>query len=158
MQVAVQAGWIAVAGALLGLVINAARPEGISLRAPIETATDESCVAPPAQTRIQVDQALALHRDKKAIFLDVRAADAYAGGHVAEALHLPCQSKAPAWLGRVTREKTLILYGSADVDAERVAHAVSSRGHIDARVLDGGFGAWKTAGGPSESGSCDACE
>ncbi|MEK6608128.1 MAG: rhodanese-like domain-containing protein [Myxococcota bacterium] len=154
--------WIVVAGAAIGLAANALRADGLALLRPVRAEaaeTAEACVAPEAQARVGVDQALELRKRGVAVFADVRPAAEYANGHVSDAVHLECRSTAPAWLDRIGRQKTLVLYDGGGADADSVAHALAQRGSlIDVRVLAGGFPAWRAAGAPSEAGRCEACE
>ena len=151
---------ILAAGTALGVVANAARPRALALGEAVEAQAAESpqaCVSSASAARVDTREAIRLHRENLAAFADVRSADAYASGHVADAFHLPCRSEAPAWLDRIGRRKSVILYG-ADDDVERVAQALTARGTRDVRILDGGFAAWRTADGPAEAGFCDACK
>ena len=146
--------------ALAGLLLNSARPDGLALSQAIAEETlspSEACVALPAQARVDVSEALRLHRAGEAAFADVRSADAYASGHIADAFHLPCSSDTPEWLGGIPRSMTVVVYG-ADGGSDQVAQALIASGYREVRVLDGGFAAWSEAYGPAQAGDCQACE
>lgn len=148
------------AGALAGLLLNVLRPGGLALGQPIAdqmVLPSEACLALPAQARVDVTEALRLHRGGEAAFADVRSGDDYASGHVSDAFHLPCSSAAPEWLGAILLSATVVVYG-ADGDSDQVAKALIASGYRDVRVLDGGFAAWHEADGPAQAGECQACE
>jgi thiosulfate/3-mercaptopyruvate sulfurtransferase len=99
------------------------------------------------------------------LLLDVRAAEAFAAGHLPEAVHLdlwgfslPDTDEAPLrsflWmiehvlgLRGVTSERAVVVYGeTSDLRAARVFWFLDYFGHPAVRVLDGGLQAWLAAG------------
>ena len=99
------------------------------------------------------------------LLLDVRAAEAFATGHLPEAVHLelwgfslPDTDDAPLrsflWmiehvlaLRGVTTERPVVVYGeTSDLRAARVFWFLEYFGHPGVRVLDGGMQAWLAAG------------
>lgn len=90
----------------------------------------------------------------------------YTKGHIPGAIHVDTSSveSEPIWnisdpkvveknmldLG-VTKEKTVILYGSDISAVSRVAQAYLWEGVDNVKVLDGGYEAWKKAGYPVET-------
>jgi thiosulfate/3-mercaptopyruvate sulfurtransferase len=99
------------------------------------------------------------------LLLDVRAAEAFAAGHLPEAVHLdlwgfslPDTDAAPLrsflWmiehvlsLRGVTAERPIVIYGeTSDARAARVFWFLEYFGHPDVRVLDGGMLGWLAAG------------
>jgi len=150
---------LAFAGAALALLLNAVRADGVALFRPFvpETKGVAECsvaTGPPAIDVADAESLLAAH---EAVFGDVRTAAEYAGGHVVDAVHLPCSADAPDWLGNVAKYSTVILYGEKDADADQVAHSLLAAGYRDVRVLRGGFAAWRDGGGLAASGPCDVC-
>jgi rhodanese-related sulfurtransferase len=88
------------------------------------------------------------------VIVDVRSAQLFAEGHVAGALHLPCDSSGPlANDPRIARARSLVVYGHSTEDARPVASALSQR-NPGARVvvIAGGFPAWNAAGLACASG------
>jgi rhodanese-related sulfurtransferase len=158
------------AGAMLGVLVNGIRPDGISLRA--SAAGPTACAAGPsampatgvpAVEVLSPVEAVSLCGDPDTLLADVRDADQFAHGHVSGAIHLPCAasgSVATAAIDLLHGRRTLIVYGKDTADARLVADEM--RGRIprpDLRVLvlAGGFSAWNQAGLACSSGPCPDC-
>jgi rhodanese-related sulfurtransferase len=95
------------------------------------------------------------------IFADTRPAARFEEGHVADAVHLPCDATAlgaePA-IARLSHAQTVIVYGDSSDDGHSVAQTLRRRGlKADLRVLRGGFAAWEGAGLACASGPCKDC-
>jgi rhodanese-related sulfurtransferase len=151
---------LAMAGALLGLVVNALHPAGVSILrrwVAVNEGTAECAVASVEPAHIDVAAAMRLLAAHEAIFGDVRAAADYAAGHVVDAVHLPCSAEAPEWLATVAKSETVVLYGGDDADPAPVAQSLAASGYGDVRVLSGGFPAWRDNGGSAASGPCEIC-
>jgi rhodanese-related sulfurtransferase len=90
------------------------------------------------------------------IFADTRAAARFEEGHVANAVHLPCdatEAGAQVAIGRLSHAGTVIVYGDSSDDGRAVAETLRRRGlHGDLRVLRGGFAAWEREGLACASG------
>lgn len=101
------------------------------------------------------------------LVLDVRAAEAFANGHIPHARHIdlwgvslvdtdPAPLKAFMWmidhvlnLRGVTSDVPVVVYGDqSDVKAARVFWFLEYFGHPRVQMLDGGFAAWTRAGLP----------
>ena len=101
------------------------------------------------------------------LVLDVRAAEAFAAGHLPGAVHLdlwgfslidtdPAPLASFLWmvehvlgLRGVTDERAVLVYGdTSDIRAARVFWFLDYFGHPDVRLLDGGAAAWRAAGWP----------
>jgi len=104
---------------------------------------------------------------RRPLLLDVRAAEAFAAGHLPGAVHLdlwgfsltdtdPAPLKAFLWmiehvlaLRGITADVPVVVYGdTSDVKAARVFWFLDYFGHPSVRVLDGGAEAWTRAGLP----------
>jgi rhodanese-related sulfurtransferase len=157
------------AGAALGLAVNAARPDGVRFT---KFAPPNSCGAEAASSAgapigvLRPTDAVALCSDADTLLADVRPPAEFAEGHVTGAIHLPCTSSdsaASAALGRVAGRHTLVVYGDGTADARLVAEELARRaaraGRSDLRVLviEGGFEAWNRAGLACSSGPCPEC-
>lgn len=161
-------------GAVAGIVMNAARTDGVRLGA-VSAAAPTSCSAqpaaaastPPSAPPVEVlppAQAVTLCGDPQTLLADVRDADQFARGHVSGAIHLPCAasgSAATAAVDLLGSRRNLIVYGNTTADAQAVA--VEMRGRVprsDVRVLvlAGGFPAWSQAGLACSSGPCPDCQ
>ena len=159
-------------GAALGIVINAARADGVSMSA--RTATPTSCTAAPAiplpsatgAPPVEVlppNQAVGLCGDPRTLLADVRDAGEFAEGHVSGAIHLPCAASGTAAAAAVQLldgRRTLIVYGRGTDDAKVVADEMRARiasPEVRVLVLAGGFPAWNAAGLACSSGPCTDC-
>src|SRR5262249_33782392 len=95
------------------------------------------------------------------VFADTRSAAEFAEGHVADAVHLPCDASAQgaeAGLRKLDPAQTIIVYGASSDDGRAVAETLRRRGLVaDLRVLAGGFHAWAQAGLACASGPCKDC-
>jgi len=157
------------AGALLGLIVNGVRPDGVRFArfAPpsVCTMTPTSGDVPtlsPVETLAPPDAAN-LCGDPSTLIADVRPAPDFALGHVAGAIHLPCTASgeaASAAVDLVAGRQTLIVYGDSTDDARRVAEELRQRirrRELRIVVVSGGFGAWSQAGLACSSGPCLHC-
>lgn len=158
-----RAAVLVVGGGALGLAGNAARPSGVALRgfeAPTTCSAEAGAEAPPI-VEMAPHEASHLCGRPGVVFADTRPAARFAEGHVADAVHLPCDATAlgaePA-LKKLERAATIIVYGDSSDDGHAVAETLRRRGlHRDLRVLRGGFAAWEHAGLACASGPCRDC-
>ena len=155
---------LVVAGAAVGLVANAARPHGLRIAAfapPVECTGAESAGA-PSPTVMSPAEASSLCGQPSVVIADTRPANAFAEGHVAGAVHLPCDAggkTADDALAHFSHAQTIVVYGASTDDARPVADSLQRR-HPDVKVavLDGGFAAWSSAGLACASGPCNECK
>ncbi len=90
----------------------------------------------------------------------------YKAGHITGAVHINTDEveEGPVWnrlkdnelekfalKNGITKDTTVVLYGSDSMPAFRVAVILKYMGVNDVRVLNGGFNAWKNAGYPIET-------
>jgi rhodanese-related sulfurtransferase len=150
-------------GAVAGLVANAARPGGVHLATwspPAECHNGEAGeLAVP--TEMAPAQAAELCGRPDVVLADARPAAKFADGHVAGAVHLPCDAAgqvAADALAHFERAGTIVVYGDSTDEARPVALSLARR-HRDVRVaiLSGGFPAWAASGLACESGPCVEC-
>lgn len=155
------------AGVALGFAANAVRPDGVALQSFAAPNTcgvggEEADQGTPIEL-FSAREAEALCADPLALVADARSAEAYAEGHVAGAIHLPCSAteQAAAAAEHDLREKQLLLVvGERTDDAYRVAEQMRGRlslAKLRIAVLEGGFEAWAAAGLACASGECPAC-
>ncbi len=163
----VQALALAFFAGLLGLVVNAARSDGLPLDRPILAASGASaeatCAAPERHVAaIELAEARALHA-AGAAFVDARPASDYALGHVPAAFHLPSRGEKPEAaqvIGALRGAATVVVYddGASCALARHLGERLLEEGMADVRVMLGGFSGWQDAGEPAQSGLCEACE
>jgi thiosulfate/3-mercaptopyruvate sulfurtransferase len=122
--------------------------------------THDPAVEPTAQTSVDAVTLFGALADPQQTVVDVRPLTAYngwrvgdepRGGHIPGAVALPA-----AWLTSVDRaeigrlldgkrirpDRSVVVYGQDDAEAERVVDALRDHGIADARILAGGFAAW----------------
>jgi rhodanese-related sulfurtransferase len=154
---------LVVAAAAVGLVANAARPGGVALAAyqpPTQCASGAEAAAGPAD--VAPAEAAAWCGQPDVVIADARSAEAYAEGHVAGAVHLPCAangSAASEALAKFSGARRIVVYGQSSAEARPVAESLQRRlpkAHV--QVLAGGFPAWAGAGLACASGPCDECK
>jgi rhodanese-related sulfurtransferase len=146
------------AGAL-GLAMNAVRKGGVPLTAFAAPASCGEEEGPPSE--IEPADAIRLCGHPEIVIADTRPANRYAEGHVAGAVHLPCDaagSVASDAMHHLANATTVIVYGESTDDARPVAASLRRRLHHKISVLKGGFQAWNQAGLACASGPCDECK
>lgn len=147
-------------GGAAGLGANAVRPGGVAIRAfePPTTCTAEAGGphAPAPIVELTPREASSLCGHPGVVFADTRAAARFEEGHVADAIHLPCDASelgAQAAIAHLAQAQTVIVYGDSSDDGRAVAETLRRRGHRgDLRVLRGGFAAWESEGLACASG------
>jgi rhodanese-related sulfurtransferase len=159
MALLVRALVLVLGAAGLGLAINGARKGGVALgsfSAPASCDAEEG--VPP---EIEPADAIRLCGHPEIVIADTRPASRYAEGHVAGAIHLPCDaagSVASEAMHHLESAATVIVYGESTDDARPVAASLRRRLHHRVAVLTGGFQAWNQAGLACASGPCDECK
>ncbi|MDI3289021.1 rhodanese-like domain-containing protein [Polyangium sp. 15x6] len=149
-------------GAVLGLGINAARPAGVAL---VGFEPPTACTVAAADETPVIEmtprEASTLCGQPGTLFADTRTAEGFAAGHVADAIHLPCDataSGAEVAMKELGHAKTIVVYGESTEEAYEVAETLRRRGlKMDVRVLRGGFSAWEQEGLACASGPCPGC-
>ena len=110
------------------------------------------------------------HGDAPLLTIDLRPAEAFAVGHLPGAVHLdlfglslidtdPAPLDAFLWMiahlltsRGVSADRTIVVYDEkSGIRAARAFWFLEFFGHQDARVLDGGFGAWQAKGLPTQT-------
>jgi rhodanese-related sulfurtransferase len=89
-----------------------------------------------------------------ALVIDVRAADAYAAGHIIDARHIPqAELAAQADTLKKYREKAVVLCCDSGVTSGASAGVLKALGFTQVVNLRGGLAAWKTENLPLVTGS-----
>lgn len=176
------------AGAALGLGANALHPAGVPLGRPVHAQAElGQCsatgagtpglvlpepIAPLAAAALRGPQSsLSLSPPKPGaafgearstlVIGDLRPPAAYARGHIAGAVHLPCSgSLGELAFGRIPPGAQLLLYDQdgRSADLQTAATTAALRGVGKIYTLQGGFDAWTLANLPAEAGTCERCE
>lgn len=152
---------LVLSGALLGLAVNSARPGGIRFASFETPAMCDQAEAKGAPLELDPAEASSLCGRPDVVVADTRAAERFAEGHVAGAIHLPCDAEgqvASDALSHLEGAHTILVYGDDTASALPVAASLRRRiHHGDVRVLRGGFAAWSHAGLACASGPCEEC-
>jgi len=111
----------------------------------------------PGVRLITLAEAEELWRAGETTFLDARAADLYAEGHVPRARNVPAAAAktfVPVLIRRLAHETPLVVYceGGDCRSSLILARQLHDGGFKDIRVLGGGWEEWKKAGLPEETG------
>lgn len=154
-------------GALASVAVNVTRPDGLavsSFLAPAACSVGDDQPGEGPEVRLASQrEATALCAEPGTLIADVRSARAFAEGHVAGAIHLPCNASertASAAEHGLSGKRLLLVYGDGTEDALPVSEQMRrrlGRADLTIRVLDGGFAAWSAAGLACTSGECPAC-
>lgn len=149
-------------GGVVGLVANAARPAPLALtgfQPQVACAAGAEGRGPPVE--LATSDASSMCGHDGVFFADARSAERYAEGHIAGAIHLPCDARpsgADGVIEHLGPARTIVVYGDSTEEARTVAETLQSRGlDADIRVLRGGFAAWDAEGLACTSGPCRDC-
>jgi rhodanese-related sulfurtransferase len=153
------------AAGVAGVGANVVRPGGVALRsfeAPTACTAEVGASPRPAVVELPPREAATLCGREGVVFADTRPAARFEDGHVAGAVHLPCdatEAGAQTVIGSLSSAALVIVYGDSSDDGRAVAETLQRRGlRAELRVLHGGFAAWESDGlacasGPSQNRS-----
>lgn len=133
----------------LGLTFNASRQDSL----PLIHVRDNSTQLSPQSGEISLQDASRLFTSGQAVFLDARAAEDFAEGHIEGALSLPLFSFTQDFdaLKSQMEERTVITYcdGEACELSRDLADQLKAHGLKDVLVLKNGWTLWKNSGLPT---------
>lgn len=142
---------IVACSAALGVGFNLVSPKGIPLLTPPKP------VRPPEEF-VTLEQARETWSSGVGFFLDARAPDDFAAGHIANALNLPADHFEQHY-GEIAPllapDTPLILYCDG-VECElshRLKDKLAQMGHTNAKILHNGWTVWRNAGLATEQGA-----
>jgi thiosulfate sulfurtransferase len=92
--------------------------------------------------RISIDEAKALMESGVATIGDVRDADAYRAGSIANAIHVQHETM-DEFLAIAAKDKPLILYCYHGNSSQGAANYFSELGFVEVYSIDGGYEAWR---------------
>jgi rhodanese-related sulfurtransferase len=147
----IRACLIVVVGTALGLLANTVSPRRIAWITPPKP------VVQPEQL-LSLEQARELWGASTAFFLDARAPDDYAAGHIARALSLPAddfEKHFPNLAPLLAPDSLLVVYcdGSECELSHRLADRLKQLDFQQIRILTNGWTVWTNASLPVEKGS-----
>ena len=145
---------ITVTSTVLGLGINAVRPDGIPLLAKELAVAEEIeyTTAEPRLLAITLDQALDLYQ-KGTIFVDAREPEYYQEGHIKGAWNFPFFLELVFKLDSLQgKDAPLVIYCSGDEcgSSEDLAYELQAEGFNNLLVFKGGWTAWNISEHPIE--------
>jgi len=145
---------ITITSTVLGLGINAVRPDGIPLLAKELAVAEEIeyTTAEPRLLAITLDQALDLYQ-KGTIFVDAREPEYYQEGHIKGAWNFPFFLELVFKLDSLQgKDAPLVIYCSGDEcgSSEDLAYELQAEGFSNLLVFKGGWTAWNSSGHPIE--------
>jgi thiosulfate sulfurtransferase len=92
--------------------------------------------------RISIDEAKTLMEVGNTTIGDVRAADAFSAGSMANAIHIQ-QEIMDEFLANTAKDKPLILYCYHGNSSQGAANYFSEQGFEEVYSVDGGYEAWR---------------
>ncbi len=92
--------------------------------------------------RISIDEAKVLMEAGNATIGDVRAADAFNAGSIANAIHIQ-QETLEEFVANADKDKPLILYCYHGNSSQGAANYFSEQGFLEVYSVDGGYEAWR---------------
>ena len=145
---------ITITSTVLGLGINAVRPDGIPLLAKELAVAEEIeyTTAEPRLLAITLDQALDLYQ-KGTIFVDAREPEYYHEGHIKGAWNFPVFLELVFKLDSLQgKDAPLVIYCSGDEcgSSEDLAYELQAEGFNNLLVFKGGWTAWNISEHPIE--------
>ncbi len=96
---------------------------------------------------LSTNEAIQMSNQRQAVWVDVRPAEQFQAGHIAQARSLPA-ADVEQKTASLPKNKPLILVCEQGKDAPRIAARLRAQGYADATALEGGMRAWFTAGLP----------
>ncbi|MCD0505966.1 rhodanese-like domain-containing protein [Bordetella petrii] len=96
---------------------------------------------------ISTTEAIQLANQRQAVWVDVRPAEQFRAGHIAQARNLPA-AELEQKAGSLPKNKPLVIVCDTGREAGRVASRLRSQGFAEVSVMEGGMRAWSSAGLP----------
>lgn len=96
---------------------------------------------------ISTAEAIQMINQRQAVWVDVRPAEQFRAGHIAQARNMPA-AEVEQKAGSLPKNKPLVLVCETGRDAGRVASRLRSQGFAEVAVMEGGMRAWSSANLP----------
>jgi rhodanese-related sulfurtransferase len=150
-----QGGATLLLASFIALSVNQLRPGGLPLvadwspEAQLKLDSGDSLMIP-------LDEAEGLFFARSAIFLDARAGELFAEGHIASAVNLPWDEFEQSFgrvMARIPRETSLVTYCDSESCglSKDLAMALLAKGYTNVRVLVNGWTLWQEKNLPIET-------
>ncbi|MBW2148246.1 MAG: hypothetical protein JRI22_14610 [Deltaproteobacteria bacterium] len=150
----IRAAFITFISSALGLIVNLVSPA----RIPFIYHPPLKITLPGGDARvIGTDEAQAIFREGKAVFIDARSRKDYRNGHISGAFSIPWNEPDPQlehFLSIVPPVVKVIVYcqGEECTESHVIADILMQMEYRDILIFSEGFPAWKRAGLPVEKG------
>jgi len=144
----------------LALLVNAARPGGISLigRWPTHMSDKDGPVQPPSAQEgdppfITLEEAATKYQSPDVIFIDARSTEDYAYGHISRAINIPfdyLDARLEASIDSLDRRNGYVVYCGGD-ECETslfLGRYMTGLGFPNVSIFFGGWREWETNGLP----------
>jgi rhodanese-related sulfurtransferase len=109
---------------------------------------------PPAEPRLSLEAFQRMHTEGRVTVIDVRAAEAFAAGHIPKAISVPWDQieARVAEIRSKAGRRTIVTYCSCPTEhlSLEAARTLRKLGFTDVVALTGGYPAWIAAGGKSD--------
>lgn len=141
-------------GALLALTVNHFRTDGIALVDDWSPAARLQAAAGSDDMVIPMEQAIAFHETRGAVFVDARSPAEFAEGHIAGAINVPWENAfdyIDRFFAAVPDDSTVIIVycdGEGCLLSEELVRLLRDMGYANARVLVNGWTLWRRHGYP----------
>ena len=140
---------------LIGVCVNALRPERLPLVADWSMKAQVSSGPGKGSSLITLEEAEILYFDQQAVFLDARSEEVFRMGHIEGAKNLPWEDfdkYYPKVMSGIPREAVIVTYcdGEACGLSKELAFALAAQGYEHVRVLLDGWMQWQEFNLPIE--------
>jgi rhodanese-related sulfurtransferase len=159
-QIIKETAIIILAAAVVALVVNSFRDQGLPLIGPVDTATQENAGNSNdaiAIEEISMQRAMEIYRADKALFADARGGNEFNSGHIKGAVSLP-EGQFDQWISAFLENTdpgvTIITYceGYYCPLAKKLAAKLMMAGFENVYYLPDGWGNWNKFRMPVETG------
>jgi len=139
---------IAAVAALLGLAVNAIRPQG---GIPVVRPSRAELILREGLVPVHLDTAAILHADTNVLFVDARPANAFRRGRIPRAVNFPSESfdsLVTGFVAKVPLGRPLVVYcdGVECRASEELSKNLKTKGYRFVHCFFGGWVEWRDAG------------
>ncbi len=154
-QVVWQSMFLLLLAALVGLGVNALRPDSLPLVADWSMKAQVSLGPGGGELLITLEEAEILYFGRGAVFLDARSQEEFAAGHIEGAKNFPWEEFEqffPQIMPDIPQGTVIVAYcdGETCSLSKELAFALAAKGYSHVRVLIDGWRQWQEASLPVE--------
>ena len=104
------------------------------------------------QRNMSVNELVALLNSGECTLLDIRDANVFAQGHIAQAINIPA-AKLKQDIKLAALKAKVVIVGKSPLAEQSAARLLEKMGHAECQFLHGGMGAWEKANMPLVRGN-----